>query len=311
MKKILSVVLSAALLLSVFGIGASAVVDHSLQFQLPVVTAIEAEWNGEIVLSRWLAPTFSSANVDVTVYFDDGTYEALADRWSSSVHDQWWQVSTALCHETSVVTVFYQDSRLQSEWFGDAECCCEVDWDGFYATLPQAAFDFPADYIETFLQEFTPFTALSLEDYASPPFYGTHVFTFTAPESCDYYFGFGHTGWGPITVLDAQHNIIASSWNQMLVALQAGETYYVVAYSLHEHEATFIVSERQQQPSGQLTWWQRVNNWAGQFSNSLLGRIILSPFVIIFWSGWALFQFISNGAYALLAWLLYGGWIWF
>jgi len=307
MKKILSVVLSAVLLLGVFGVGAAAVPDRSLQFNPPLVEDIEVSWNGDIQLgARWissatspvLVPIFSPENLDVTVFFEDDTSEVLtnwhAEFWTGTANSFWWEVHTTYDAAANTVTVLLHCSRLmQSD----------------YWRVPSYTFAFPENFVDEFLTQQAPITTLSLTEEADA-FSGWHVFSFTAPESRNYFFNW-EENWGHFLIFNAQHEALRNSHGSALVQLQAGVTYYIVATPLAAGNALIFVSEFESSPSRQLTWWQRVINWFGQFSTSLIGRILLAPFVLVFWAVVNIILFVPAAIHIGLSWLLYGGWLWF
>lgn len=307
MKKLLSVVLSATVLLTVFGVATiAAPIDHSLQFELPVVTAIEAEWTGEILLHWDLHPQFTPNNVAVTAHFDDGTYEVLTE-WDGffSGGNRWveWHIFAWLNPETNLVTVSYFDSRLRDEWVDDAGCCCDVNWNDFNASLPQTTFEFPEYFVEVFMQDHAPFAVLELGEDAVM-FTDTHVFTFTAPESRAYRFGFNQ-GWGRIIVLDAQHNFVAGGSSSTQVELQAGATYYIIATQTEhwgDDARIFVTTELQQQwrPTLYSRWRNWANNVMWNLDGSVFGRIVL---VLL-----APFHWAITGVVSVLSWIIHGRW---
>ena len=90
MKKLLSVFLAMLLLGMSLAVGAAAapeveIEDFSLQFELPVVTGIEAVWNGEILVDEWLRAYFTPENVAVTVSFAEVSSAATVNNPSAEI----------------------------------------------------------------------------------------------------------------------------------------------------------------------------------------------------------------------------------
>jgi len=271
------------LLLTIFGVAAAATPDHSLHFQLPVVTAIEADWSGEILLHRWLEPSFSPENVDVTVHFDDGTNQVqqvwYASFWTNN-SQQHWTLFTTLCRETWLVTVYYEDSNIYQA-FHNANpglCCrsCDGDeiWDSFMDALPHDTFAFPENYIELFLAQQQPVDALTLGE-ETQAFTGTRVFSFTAPETRQYAVTFV-SNWGSVTFTDAEFNFLSSSRR---INLTAGETYHVMVV-VHPDDlpVSIVMQEDNWRPANNNSlyhnWRRWINNVLWQLERNVLGRLL-------------------------------------
>lgn len=245
MKKVLGILLAALLLLTAFGTSAAAspVADHSLQFIPPTVTHIEAEWNGEIRLSTWdLSPQFSPANVDVTAHFEDGTYEVLQswhmEIWTSG-NSFWFDVSTRFNAESGVVTVHYFDNLLNAALI---EAYPESTWDERRAKMPQATFDFPADYLE---EQLAAAVELTLDETVSIP-QGQSLFTFTAPSADAVNFRFfSEIGSANVSIFLMQDGVVwrisSSTYlggSGTRVAMLDGETYLLLVDAAQESDIT-------------------------------------------------------------------------
>ncbi|MCL2195006.1 MAG: hypothetical protein FWB76_03555 [Oscillospiraceae bacterium] len=314
MKKLLSVVLAGVMLLGMFGLGAGALIDdHTLQFELPVVTAIEAQWNGEILLGTgWFAddsngdkqllvPFFNPTNVDVTVHFDDGTYELLSAWWGgiSSGHGwQEWDVQVWYNPRSNVVTARYGDSRIREAALEEAGCCCYVDWGAVEASLPQTTVDFPENYLELFMAEQAPVHALTYQVELSEPFTGMRVFSFTAPYTKSYRVEFPQ-GWGSgVFVTNEDFEVITTS--RWTIPLEAGETYYIFLSA--SDDTTVVVTESTSSQPWQPTlldrWLDWTSNMAGRLDNNVFGRILL---VLIF-----PILFVITLVVAPISWIIHG-----
>ncbi|MCL2445217.1 MAG: hypothetical protein FWD06_00390 [Oscillospiraceae bacterium] len=294
MKKILSVVLSAALLLSVFGVGASAVVDHSLQFNPPMIEDIEVSWNGDILLgSRWadsysqqvLAPVFSPQNLDVTVFFDDGTSEVL-EHWYGEFwvtgNSFWWEVRFVYNLDANNVAVRLFCSRLRDAALQEDD----FDWTTFYATLPNDTIEnIPENFVDEFLAQQSPAMEIALGK--STTFTGMRVLTFTVPETRRYGLGWLENR-GSLLVFNAQHEVKVDTWGGFTAEFQANNVYYVVATPQNEDRALVMLLNASEPQPWQPTLYQRWLNWlddmSWRLSRNALGRILIIfavPFVVV------------------------------
>ena len=333
MKKLLACILAIALLLSsavaataALSAGEAEIAPHGLVFELPVVTGIEAEWNGEVLLnlSVWRA-RFSPENVDVTVHFADGSSEQLT-RWNDRGMDWWWQLGFVIDDETNIVTIFYEDSNLRSAF---AEANGLELWQvnrnnaNYLATLPQDSFELPANYHEIFVDGFRPITALTLNEAVTTTVY--NFFTFTPETSGLHRF----YGGGPfsVVVLNADFEVQARliMWPVFgeAVWLEAGQTYYALVMPIcwdsgppsPEGEFNLIVTDNVPPPPPQPspTLWQRIVEWfrnaflwidnvLWDLAQNMFGRIVMAPFMLLFaFAAFPIFTFIQ-----LFNWIRWG-----
>jgi len=323
MKKLLSVLLAVVLLGASLAVGANATLtlpeieidQHSLVFELPVVTGIEVEWTGEVLLYSGLNARFALENVDITVTFEDGSTELLTQWGDRSLNWSWWWriiVFPAFDGATDVVTIFYDDSNIRRAYMEANDLYWIEDLSNdYWAALPQASFDFPENYLELFIDGHRPLQALVLnETVTAPP--GLSVFTFTPDTSRQFHF---RPEWWmfPVTVLNADFELVGrSNWNDGLtVSLAAGETYYVFFWGAAD--AYFELTVTDSIPRGNL--WQRITGWfwnlnivwliedlAWRMSQNLLGRILMAPFMAIL----TLVSLPFLGFW----WIRDGGWFW-
>jgi hypothetical protein len=249
MKKILSVVLASLLLVTAFGTAATAspMVNQSLQFQLPIVTAIEANWNGDVLVDERLAPIFTADNVEVIVHFEGGTYETLSHFYDNA-SNWWWEVSFAVDLDAELVAVFYHDSNSMDRFMEEHDLCgCEVDVDTYRAWLPQTTFHFPGNFLEEVL---AAFPALELDQ---PIFFTSGaIYTFT-PENSGMHHFFS-SGDHDLVIFDTQMNPLwwgeifnAHWWAQL--NLTEGETYLVQVWAWWGTQ-NLTVSETAPAPGG-------------------------------------------------------------
>ena len=245
MKKLLSILLALLLLGMSLAVGAAAAPEveinpHNLVFELPVVTGIEAVWNGEVLLDSELRARFTPENVDVTVRFEDGSSELLtiwsAEGWGPG--RWWWNVFYRI--EGTTVTFFYDDSNIQNAYLEESGLApWDIDWAAYRAALQQDSFTFPANYLEMFMDAARPIAALTLNEAATVAG-STAVFSFTPEASRRYHFS--TNGWH-VTVANADLERLGSSWRDFTLALTAGETYYVFALGPADTDFTVTVSD--------------------------------------------------------------------
>ena len=248
----------------------AAFAPHSLNFELPVVTGLSAEWNGEMLLSPWLEPWFSPENVDVTVTFDDGSSEVLT-RWAGQEWSLWLEIN----HRTGVVTIAYYDANMiDALREGNPYFCCEwcnpVEWAAFLATLQQDSFTFPTDYRETFVNGFRPIAAMRLNETVTTA--GEAFFTFTPQTSRQFrLYGSGELYF--LAVFDANLDLYFATqlWpgSGSTIWLEAGQTYYVfISLFSWDNEAL---------PEGErgLTITDNFPDWWGS-SSSWIDRAVAS-----------------------------------
>ena len=217
MKKLLACILALVILFS-GSIAAAALLPESggAVLALPVVTDIEAQWNGEIMLNFWdLSPRFSPETVTVTVRFEGGASQTL-DVWEASHEGWWWNVRYTFDPSASTVTFFY-DADDQPVDLNRRPLAQHAR----RPTLPQASFDFPENFVELYLRQRQPLPALvPLEPLAEG------VFTFVPRES-RYYF-VSQSGQPLVIVLDAnlEQIMFCNNWHSA-AEFTPGETYYV------------------------------------------------------------------------------------
>jgi len=326
MKKLLSVLLAVVLFGTSMAVGTNATLtlpetdidQHSLVFELPVVTGIEVEWNGEILLSNWLELFFTPENVAVTVHFEEGEPQVLTS-WSGGIwnHNESlsWNVWAEINRETGIVTIFYTDSNIERafrEQFPDFCCssCNPAEWAILRATIPQDSFTFPMNYREMHLERYRPFTTLALDRAVTTQ--TDSMFVFTVAEEGIFRLTGTSTDEYLMIIFDANFELWDhfGMWDNMAfyIYLVAG-TYYFYMTGITENATITITQEAQQQ--WQPSLWQRIVNWfwdivwtvedlGWRMSQNPLGRILISPFVALFW--------IVLSPLMLFGWLRWGGW---
>ena len=187
MKKLLSVLLVCLLCLGC-GVSAAALEEGEVEVEtqglmnpLPVVTAIEAEWSGEILIGHIMYALFTPENVTITAYYEDGEPEVLS-RWEEIGIDWWWRVFPWSFDDSA--TFLYSDSNLQSAYY-------EVhgNFTNYYESLPQASIEFPENYVERYIETQMPLTAMKLGEMMTVQTldaYRPQVLSFT-PETSGWY----------------------------------------------------------------------------------------------------------------------------
>ncbi|MCL2494127.1 MAG: hypothetical protein FWE98_00540 [Oscillospiraceae bacterium] len=266
MKKLLSALLAVVLC---FGgaVCASAALPApglqltpALQFELPVVTAIEAEWNGEVLLYGWLEPYFSPDNVTVTAYFGEGEPEVLT-HWNASSPEWFWYVIYEYDWDANSVTILYMDSNL-------------TDTDA--VDLPQASFDFPENYLKLFA-EAQEAILLKLGE-ASPVAPGRMqsftLFSFTPAKSGTYQFLAGDE-WQYDRVFfirDADMNEIVSGNTGPVLSLEAGKTYYAFVFNYSDSDYSVTITEYSR-------WKSFFSNFGYKFFDAIL-TIYMLPILL-------------------------------
>ena len=252
MKKLLACVLALILMLScvVYATaalpGADEEIDpQSLTFELPVVTGIEVEWNGEISLGPNLQPLFSPDNVTVTASFEEGEPEALRDWVVSSTNWYWW-VFPVFDSRSGTVTFYYEDSNIRRAFLAENPQLDLIELrmlpflDAYLAALTQASFEYPARYLEQYIEAQKPLAALRLNQAATVP--GSDgkftVFTFTPEKTGQHQFA--RTEWWNFRVLGPNLESVSSS---SITSLEAGKTYYIFAFNGSDKEYEITVTE--------------------------------------------------------------------
>jgi|GEM_PF-1534868 len=298
MKKTLSVILSAVLLLGVFGVAATAAPDRSLQFNPPMIEDIEVSWNGDILLAaQWfgaspqarLVPIFSPDNLDITVAFADGTSEVLenwrGEFWTGNGNSFGWEVRFVYNMDDNQVTVSLHCSRLRDAAVEEAGGWNYVDWADVF---PNDTFNIPEDFVDEFFAQQASVTALVLAE-ESAAFSGQRIFSFTAPENRAYRVGWSDS-WGNLLIINAQREIITSTYGSPVRVFEAGETYYIIAtpVSPQDGDAQIIVIEADMpqpwRPTFHQRWRDWTSGWMRQLQHSVLGRIVslvLAPIIIV------------------------------
>jgi len=235
----------------------SAPVDPSLSptlhYELPTVTGIEAEWDGDIeaLFNRWRGPFFGPDNVTVTVTFEGGETEELTS-WNGQYYSSshwYWRVWYDYDEETGEVLFYYDDSNL---WWAYVDSFGDSDWDyvreDYFATLPQTVITVPVNLRANYLSSL-PKTALKLGEEQRVPVQEFTVYAFTPAKDGPYYFySANYRNCDPYAHLyDAAFNRIAGNDNLsfdlnfgIIAELQAGQTYYlfVAGYYSYENEET-------------------------------------------------------------------------
>ena len=245
MKKLLACILILTLLLGSAIAAAAAlpvgppdeieIAPHSLVFELPVVTGIEAVWNDEIFLDDYELDHiwFGPENVAVTVSFEGGPPQVLTSWWGEGwdgSQSWWWEIHYRIDHENNTVTLFYLDSN-SNRAFWDAYP--NANWEDFLQTLPQTSFAFPANYRELFFDSFRPFAPLALNQPVNIT--GEAVFTFTTQRDGLHRF-VTPGGQFHVVVFDADFAEVVTqgyvwqnegSSRHLTRTLEAGATYHV------------------------------------------------------------------------------------
>ncbi|MCL2494125.1 MAG: hypothetical protein FWE98_00530 [Oscillospiraceae bacterium] len=281
MKKLISILLAALILCFGCAAGASAALPapgaieaQSLQFELPAVTAIEAQWSGEYLFDSWLDPKFTPENVTVTVYFEEGEPEVLR-YWYARTAEWYWHVYYDFDCDAGRVTFTYWDTNL-------------VDVDD--ADLPQASFDFPADYLARFMAS-QQVTQLKLGEAstAQGTENGWKIFAFTPATSGDYRFTTDSEDWyGALHLMDADLDRVGFGY-VVYPSLQAGKTYYLFVYSYVDGEYSVTVTDY----SSNYTLWDAIRSffagvgfWLYLSPFFLLMLLYMIPSIIWSWLTW-------------------------
>ncbi|MCL2446670.1 MAG: hypothetical protein FWD06_07885 [Oscillospiraceae bacterium] len=254
MKKSLTILLVVFLLTMATLLPASATNVQSWQFEMPelAVIAIEAQWNGQIEFARWtLWPDFSPSNVALTLWFEDGTSEVLT-HWRVTGDDWFWRVHVEHCIDNNVTLVYensnFRDAFLQEH---DLEWLDWEMWDEYFSTLPRTIpFDFPANYIEAYVDSFRPLQKLALDEQVTA--YGIDVFSFSPQESR--IFQLQSAMSQPFAILNAQwEQVPIDGWSLFgarLFSLEAGSTYYLIVWGEEDCENVVAIDR--------ATWLQRI-----------------------------------------------------
>ena len=137
MKKAISILL---VILMMAGFTGVVFAGATQQYEMPVVTTIEAAWNarpwGRTDL-RVSPETFA-----ITLHFEDGTSEVLTN-WDSGPVALWWAVRDEFDPVTRTVTFTYVDTNLAYAFYGRRWLDYDDYTEAFRATLPQTSFTFP------------------------------------------------------------------------------------------------------------------------------------------------------------------------
>lgn len=254
LKKLLALLLAAALLLSGM-VTAGATVVETPGLVLKEVERIEAEWIGGSVSPDFgfeIAPW----STRVTLHYSDGSSEAL-DSWGEFDDDSgvWWKIDyrsdwdddwSTLPKETNV-TLYYCDSALFS--------ACDGTYSEFLETVPQTGIKVQLlaleDYFALFAAEALELggsAAVELDEGAY------QLFTFTPEKSGHYYFYSGTTDdTNPLLYLyNEEYELIAVADDGMrlgrrgrdfalLKALNKGETYYLLTTTYSVQGGSFTL----------------------------------------------------------------------
>jgi len=230
---------------------------QSLIFELPVVTGITAEWDGntEGLFDRWYGPYFGPSNVAVTVSFEEGEPQALTS-WNGSYSGDtylFWDVFYDYDDVTGIVTFYYQDTNFRQAYRDSLGEDGEWIWEDLKATLPQASFAVPANPWEEQLKS-QPKTELKLGESKKAALADKEmkVFSFTPEKSGLYYFYSCNRGsTDPYAQLyDADFNYVTHNDDLfdldfgIIMELQAGETYYLAVHNLRGDAGEFDVGVR-------------------------------------------------------------------
>ena len=238
----------------------AAAARPSLNFELPVVTGIDAKWNGEVLFNYyWFELYFSSENVEITVTFDDGSSEVLTSWYGEgggASNYWWWEIFYEYDAAASKVIFYYIDSNLYMAYLDtldDPEA--EYDWGALSATLPRASFAVPAGLLEDYLKNL-PTTVLKLGESQKAALADgeMQIFAFTPEKSGLYYFYSKNRGnTDPYAyLLDAGLNYIDENDDfsdldfGIFAELESGKTYYLIVgrYYIYEEADSFDVGVR-------------------------------------------------------------------
>jgi len=185
------------------------------------------------------------------------------------------------------------------------------------------SFSFPTNYRELFFNRFQPFTPMTLDQAVNVT--EDAVFTFTTRRDGLHRFT-TEQGVFHVMVFDAALETIVSQgyvWpgRSLTRTLVANTTYHVFVRWI-DNAGDLTVTDnvpppQPQPPQPRPSLWQRITNWfwnivmsvegyGNWMSQTLLGRILITPFVALFW----IIDFTLWGFPALIDWIRWGGWLW-
>ena len=299
MKKLLSILLAIVMLGMSVAVGASAldIDEQNLGFELPVVTGISADWDG--TASGWMWPQFSPENVEVTVTFDDSTTQVLTNWWDEG-SNWWWEVWASPDFDANIVTVYYADSRIYAELMDDHDCCCDVDWDAFMATLPQDYFELPDDFLEDWLANLDAVVMTLNQRVNNVGSVG--VLSFTPETSGQFHF---FTQWGDFDFVIYDSNFNFVDWGEVwpgrgqTVWLEEGITYFIMIDWMFDDGCLTVTDQIPQPP--RPNFFQRIIQ---RMESTLFGRLVLAPFYAV----GMLITWPLQAMHTLLHWILFGWW---
>jgi len=235
MKKAVCIFLVFVLLAGFGVVGALAQTERTL----PVVTSIQAQWNGTMLFTSAVNFRVSCETINVTLHFEDGTYQQL-DSWThwNSANEPLWTIRVlhillvTSTGATESVILYYIDSYLVYDWFGHNDYSIfssEVLQDhAFTATLPQVSLEMPniQSFRQQLIAQHSPLQQVVLDQPLTTT--GKSVFAFT-PTVTGFYAA-SISGHHTSAILDSNFNLVTFRPTQS-TKLYAGQLYYIVVDS--------------------------------------------------------------------------------
>jgi len=285
MKKLLSILLAAALLCGAFALGASAEEETP-----PAVTAMEADWDGTYSFwlyntvqflpklgSMQLMPEFGPENVQITLHYDDGTQEDI-NRWLKYSYDNngrmtgfAWTIRTVRTGADEWTFYCAENDRTPND------------------TMPHASITVPSNYLEQMKALAVPL-ALDKNTAVAPETLGENFFSFTPAESGTYTFGSQSSGEYPTAMLtDANLKFIkenekggAGNDFSLIVRLNAGETYYLCVGRYWNFTSEVTITVTKGWFDAAMVWlWDTIKNVA--FYTWAFGPLVVTMLMPLFW----------------------------
>lgn len=217
-----------------------AATAQGVLFELPVVTGIEAVWNGPPLLSEDLTPAFSPKNVSITLSYAEGEPETLP-KWYNESMEWFWEVFYEFNPVTGDVTFYYIDSNLFEAYLATLGGSVEnYSWPDLALTLQKTTITVPTDLVMQYINSKKPIAALALDQSVTvtSPYTDLEIFAFTPAEDGCYFFS-SFTEYGdPFAGLTDDEGVLLY-WDDDLrmpdfgiaYNLEAGETYYLFTSS--------------------------------------------------------------------------------
>ncbi|MCL2531929.1 MAG: hypothetical protein FWE40_07215 [Oscillospiraceae bacterium] len=251
MKKLLSLLLAVLMLGSVFAVAVSALQDIP-----PALIAIEADWNGDIMLApHGSGPTelFTPENLTITLVFDRGEREVLQNwnpwrenlsRWDEREHHEDWRVYWSLTGDgiDFGVTFYFQQLSTAQVWQAER------------LIVPA-----PSEAVAQFLAENPPIE-LTLNEPMRATTGWPNVYVFT-PQADDGYW-FAVQGTVPVSIVispgDGSGGIFSSGVTSgHLFQAQAELPYHLFIFTEPGSEYTITITDVNPEPpfSGPVAWF--------------------------------------------------------